>query len=170
MRLRRVLLAAALSAAISPSTTGSAHAANVVSRSDIPAGTIVVKTGARRLYYGLGGGKALEYSVGVGRSGKQWSGNRMILSKHIKPAWTPPAQIRRDKPGLPAVIPGGSPKNPMGHAALLLSGDGQFAIHGTNAPGSIGGFVSYGCIRMHNADVMDLYGRVGIGTPVRVVH
>ena len=71
-------------------------------------------------------------------------------------------------PRCPRVIPGGSPRNPMGAAALTLAG-GQYAIHGTNAPGSIGGFVSYGCIRMHNHDVTDLYARVSVGTPVVVV-
>jgi len=170
MRIARFIIATVVAAAIAPFSAGAASASTVVIKPDVPAGTIVVKTGARRLYYGLGGGKALEYTVGVGRSGKQWTGSRMIMSKHIKPAWTPTAQIRRDKPGLPSVIPGGSPKNPMGAAALVLSGGGQFAIHGTNAPGSIGGFVSYGCIRMHNDDVMDLYSRVGVGTPVKVIH
>ncbi len=70
-------------------------------------------------------------------------------------------------PSFRALIAGGSPRNPMGAAALTLSG-GQYAIHGTNAPGSIGGFVSYGCIRMFNADVLDLYSRVGFGTTVVV--
>ena len=84
-----------------------------------------------------------------------------------QPAWSPPAEVRRDKPYLPHVIPGGSPGNPMGVAAMTLGG-GQYAIHGTNMPGSIGGFVSYGCIRMFNADVLDLYGRVGFGTTVIV--
>jgi lipoprotein-anchoring transpeptidase ErfK/SrfK len=56
----------------------------------------------------------------------------------------------------------------MGAAALTLS-RGQYAIHGTNAPGSIGGFVSYGCIRMFNQDIIDLYQRVGFGTSVVVV-
>jgi lipoprotein-anchoring transpeptidase ErfK/SrfK len=65
------------------------------------------------------------------------------------------------------LIPGGSPQNPMGAAALTLSG-GEYAIHGTNNPGSIGGFVSYGCIRMHNQDIVDLYQRIGVGTPVIV--
>jgi lipoprotein-anchoring transpeptidase ErfK/SrfK len=55
----------------------------------------------------------------------------------------------------------------MGAAALTLS-QGQYAIHGTNAPHSIGGFVSYGCIRMYNQDVMDLYERVNVGTKVVV--
>jgi lipoprotein-anchoring transpeptidase ErfK/SrfK len=76
-------------------------------------------------------------------------------------------QVKRDKPSLPNLIPGGSPHNPMGAEALTLSG-GQYAIHGTNAPGSIGGFVSYGCIRMYNADILDLYNRVSFGTTVMV--
>mgnify|MGYP003450769421 CR=1 FL=1 len=55
----------------------------------------------------------------------------------------------------------------MGVAAMTLA-TGEYAIHGTNSPSSIGGFVSYGCIRMHNQDIVDLYGRVGVGTPVVV--
>jgi lipoprotein-anchoring transpeptidase ErfK/SrfK len=132
------------------------------------AGTVVVVTHQRRLYYVLGNGQALRYPVGVGKAGKQWSGATRIDGKHLNPAWSPPREIRRDKPGLPAVIPGGSPRNPMGVAALTLAG-GQYAIHGTNAPGSIGGSVSYGCIRMFNQDITDLYARVSVGTPVVVV-
>ncbi len=130
-------------------------------------GTIVVRTGERSLYYVLGDGRAVRYTVGVGRQGKQWSGTATIDGKHLSPAWSPPPDVKRDNPRLPHVIAGGSPQNPMGAAALTLSG-GQYAIHGTNMPGSIGGFVSYGCIRMHNADVLDLYGRVGVGTTVVV--
>ena len=130
-------------------------------------GTVVVKTNERALYYVLGGGKAVRYTVGVGRAGKQWTGTSMITGKHLKPAWSPPAEVKRAQPRLPNLIPGGSPHNPMGAAALTLSG-GEYAIHGTNAPGSIGGFVSYGCIRMYNADILDLYNRVGFGTTVVV--
>ena len=111
-------------------------------------GTVVVKTNERALYYVLGNGKAVRYPVGVGRIGKQWSGTAYISSKQLRPAWSPPAEVKRDKPSLPNVIPGGSPGNPMGAAALTLSGGGEYAIHGTNNPGSIGGFVSYGCIRI----------------------
>ena len=56
----------------------------------------------------------------------------------------------------------------MGVAAMTLSGGTEYAIHGTNAPGSIGGFVSHGCIRMFNDDITDLYHRVSIGTQVVV--
>ena len=55
----------------------------------------------------------------------------------------------------------------MGVSSLTLSG-GEYAIHGTNRPGTVGGSVSYGCIRMYNEDVMDLFQRVSVGTPVVV--
>ena len=82
-----------------------------------------------------------------------------IDGKYLHPAWSPPSEVKRDKPDMPDVIPGGSPRNPMGVAAMTLAG-GEYAIHGTNVPGSVGGFVSYGCIRMYNADVSDLFDRV----------
>ncbi|QFR33391.1 L,D-transpeptidase [Ancylobacter sp. TS-1] len=129
-------------------------------------GTIVVSTKERRLYLVLGQGKALRYPVAVGRNGKQWRGTVRIDGKYVRPAWSPPEEIRRDNPKLPNVIPGGTPENPMGERAMTLSGGGQYAIHGTNRPKSIGTFASYGCVRMHNDDIIDLFGRVGIGTPV----
>jgi lipoprotein-anchoring transpeptidase ErfK/SrfK len=131
-------------------------------------GTIVIETGARRLYLILGEGKALRYPVGVGRLGRQWAGRSHIDGRFSLPNWSPPAAIRHDRPELPAVIAGGSPANPLGAAAMTLAG-GNYAIHGTNSPASIGGFVSYGCIRMSNEDVLDLMGRVRIGTPVEVL-
>jgi len=134
---------------------------------NVSPGTIVVRTGERRLYLVLGQGHALRYPVGVGRAGRQWAGRSFIDGKYIKPAWAPPPDIARDRPGMAKVHQGGSPSNPMGAAALTLSG-GEYAIHGTNNPSSIGGFVSYGCIRMYNEDITDLYARVGIGTPVLV--
>jgi lipoprotein-anchoring transpeptidase ErfK/SrfK len=136
-------------------------------REDYMPGTVVIKYNQRRLYYVVGGGKAIAYPVGVGRAGKSWFGTRYIDGKRIKPAWAPPREVKRDNPRLPNVIPGGVPSNPMGAAALTLSG-GEYAIHGTNVPGSVGGFVSYGCIRMHNSDILDLYNRVSYGTRVVV--
>jgi len=133
------------------------------------AGTIVIKTNERRLYYVLGDGKAIRYPVGVGRRGMAWSGTAFIDGKYIRPGWSAPASIRKDYARLPAVVPGGSPSNPMGAAAMTLSGGGEYAIHGTNNPGSVGGFVSHGCIRMYNADIMDLYQRASYGTTVVVL-
>ena len=142
-------------------------AARSVVSAEIPRGTIVVDTSQRRLYLGLGRGKALSYRVAVGRAGKQWTGTTRIRSKHWKPAWSPTAEIIRENPGIQRVIPSMAPNNPMGVAALVR-GKKQYAIHGTNRPSKIGQAVSYGCIRMRNADVADLYKRVGRGTRVIV--
>jgi lipoprotein-anchoring transpeptidase ErfK/SrfK len=169
--MRLVLLSAAIAAAcIAHSISATPAAAREIVRFDgeASAGSIIVRTGERRLYYVLGDGRAVRYRVGVGRFGKQWSGRTYIDGKHLRPAWSPPAAVKRDKPSIPDLIPGGSPRNPMGAAALTLSGGGQYAIHGTNVPRSIGGFVSYGCIRMYNEDVLDLYQRVRVGTSVTV--
>jgi lipoprotein-anchoring transpeptidase ErfK/SrfK len=91
----------------------------------------------------------------------------VISGKHLRPAWSPPEEVRQDNPNLPDVIPGGAPNNPMGVAALTLAG-GEYAIHGTNRPDSIGTFASYGCIRMHNRDIADLLEHVNVGTRVVV--
>ena len=148
-----------------------AHARDLVPFADagISPGTIVIRTAERRLYFVTGHGQAVRYPVGVGRAGMQWSGQVRVEGKFLQPDWAPPAVVRRDNPSLPEVIHGGSPRNPLGVAALTLTG-GDYAIHGTNNPKSIGGFVSYGCIRMHNADISDLYARVRVGTPVVVTH
>jgi len=132
-------------------------------------GSIVVDSDNHYLYYVLNDGKAIRYPVGVGKRGMAWSGTASIDGKYIKPGWTAPASIRRDYSGLPTVIPGGSPSNPMGAAAMTLSGGGEYAIHGTNNPGSVGGFVSHGCIRMYNQDILDLYEQVSFGTTVVVL-
>lgn len=134
----------------------------------VATGTIVIKTSERRLYLVLPRGRALRYPIGVGRAGREWSGSSYIKAKFLRPNWAPPAEIRRDRPDLPEVVAGGSPMNPMGAAAMTLAG-GPYAIHGTNAPDTIGGFVSYGCIRMYNADITDLFARVELGTPVIVM-
>ena len=139
----------------------------VTYRGNEPPGAIVIRTNERRLYLVLGDGTAIRYPVGVGRAGKQWEGWAEVEGKHVKPAWSPPDEIRADNPKLPEVIPGGAPGNPMGPRALTLSA-GQYAIHGTNRPESVGSFVSYGCIRMYNEDIVDLFDPVRVGTPVVV--
>ena len=145
------------------------HARETVRLNGYSAGTIVIKTNERRLYYVISEGQALRYRVGVGKAGMAWAGTSSIDGKYIKPAWQAPDSIRKDYSRLPPVVPGDSPSNPMGAAALTLSGGGQYAIHGTNNPGSVGGFVSHGCIRMYNQDIMDLFARVSVGTKVVVL-
>ncbi|GJE18147.1 L,D-transpeptidase [Methylobacterium marchantiae] len=130
-------------------------------------GTVVIRTSERRLYLVNGDGTAIRYPVAVGKPGKQWTGATRIDGKYVEPAWSPPREVKRDNPRLPDVIAGGSPHNPMGAAAMTLAG-GEYAIHGTNRPNSVGTYASYGCIRMYNQDVVDLYGRVSVGTQVYV--
>jgi lipoprotein-anchoring transpeptidase ErfK/SrfK len=169
MWLRMLAVGVSAFAALALLAPSLAEARQVVHLAGYSAGTIVVKTRQRRLYYMMTDDTAIEYPVGVGRLGMAWSGTAYIDGKYIKPAWSPPDMIKRENPRVPSVIASGSSANPMGAAAMTLSGGGQYAIHGTNNPGSIGGFVSHGCIRMYNADIMDLYGRVGLGTKVVVL-
>src|SRR5882762_426641 len=170
VRWLTALAATLLSTNLTISASQPAAARDVVAFRDngYSAGMIVIRTSERRLYYVMGDGRAVRYPVGVGKSGKAWSGRVQIEGKYIQPAWSPPADVKRDKPQLPNLIAGGSPRNPMGAAAMTLSGGGQYAIHGTNVPGTVGGFVSYGCFRMYNQDVLDLYSRVSVGTSVVV--
>ena len=131
-------------------------------------GSIVVRTSERRLYLVLGGGQAERFPVGVGKAGKRWTGVKRIERRMWHPDWAPPAEVKHDIPSLPNLIKGGTPGNPMGVAALVLTG-GDYAIHGTNRPNSVGGFVSYGCIRMYNSDISRLFQQVSVGTPVYVM-
>jgi lipoprotein-anchoring transpeptidase ErfK/SrfK len=130
-------------------------------------GTIIISQSARRLFLVEGEGAVRSYRVAVGKAGKSWLGLAHINGKHVAPAWAPPADVKRDNPNLPNYIPGGVPQNPMGARALTLD-RAEIAIHGTSPTmrASIGRAASYGCIRMLNEDVIDLFERVQIGTPV----
>jgi lipoprotein-anchoring transpeptidase ErfK/SrfK len=130
------------------------------------AGTIIVDTGERRLYLVQPGGKALKYGIGVGRPGFTWTGLHTVTNKVEWPDWTPPPQMRKRQPGLPAHMEGG-PDNPLGARAMYL-GSTFYRIHGTSEPWTIGQAVSSGCFRMTNDDVTDLYERVKVGTKVVV--
>ena len=168
-RTALIALAAATILMMMIGTATPAHASEVVRyNAEVQPGTIVVKTAERKLYLVLGDGQALRYTVAVGRPGKQWQGKAQVNGKYVRPAWTPPAEVKADNPKLPDVIPGGAPNNPMGVAAMTLSG-GEYAIHSTNKPESIGKFASYGCIRMLNQDITDLFERVDVGTQVMVM-
>ena len=162
-----MVAASAIGAMMAVTGAASARPELVGIAGDYSPGTIVVKTGERKLYLVIDGSHAMRYTVGVGKAGRQWAGTTKIDGKYKNPAWAPPADVKRDKPNIPDVIPGGSPQNPMGVAAMTLAG-GEYAIHGTNVPNSVGGYVSYGCIRMLNTDITDLYDRVSIGTTVVV--
>ncbi|MBB4019144.1 lipoprotein-anchoring transpeptidase ErfK/SrfK [Chelatococcus caeni] len=164
----KIVMAASAASVAFALLAAPAKSREIVSFSGYAPGTVVVRTKERRLYFVAGEGVALRYPVAVGKPGKQWRGIARIDGKYVRPAWSPPAEVKRDNPHLPDVIPGGVPQNPMGERALTLTGD-EYAIHGTNRPDSIGRFASYGCIRMHNADIIDLFERVAVGTPVVVL-
>src|SRR6516164_5800901 len=132
-----------------------------------PAGTIVIDTPNTYLYFVLGNGKALRYGIGVGREGFTWSGSERISRLAEWPDWNPPEQMIERQPYLPRFMAGGE-GNPLGARALYL-GDTLYRIHGTNQPSTIGTFVSSGCIRLTNEDIMDLYKRVKVGTRVVVL-
>jgi lipoprotein-anchoring transpeptidase ErfK/SrfK len=132
-----------------------------------PAGTIIVDTPHTFLYFTLGGGQAVRYGIGVGRRGFTWSGVEHVSRKSEWPDWTPPPEMIARQPYLPRWV-GGGPGNPLGARALYL-GSSDYRIHGTNDPTSIGTQVSSGCIRLRNADVIDLYRRVSVGTKVVVL-
>jgi lipoprotein-anchoring transpeptidase ErfK/SrfK len=132
------------------------------------AGSIVIVTKQRKLYFVDSPGNAIEYNIGVGRTGFTWSGTHKVSSKKEWPTWTPPEQMHARQKGLPKQMPGG-PNNPLGARAIYL-GSTLYRIHGSNDPDSIGTADSSGCFRMHNDDVIDLYGRVAIGATVHVIN
>jgi len=130
------------------------------------AGTIIVDTPHRYLYYVLDHNQAIRYSIAVGAEGYGWSGVTAISQKREWPDWTPtPGELKRF-PELPRHMAGG-PDNPLGARALYL-GSTLYRIHGTNEPWKIGAAVSSGCIRMSNNDAIDLYNRAKVGTKVIV--
>jgi lipoprotein-anchoring transpeptidase ErfK/SrfK len=132
-----------------------------------PPGTIVIDTPNKFLYLVEGGGRAIRYGIGVGRPGFTWSGLHTVSSKKEWPDWVPPKEMLARQPYLPHFMSGG-PNNPLGARALYL-GSTLYRIHGSNEPWTIGQNVSSGCIRLRNADVIDLYERVKIGAKVVVM-
>jgi lipoprotein-anchoring transpeptidase ErfK/SrfK len=136
----------------------------------LPAGTLVISQSQRRLFLLQGDGMALSYPIAVGKAGKAWSGWARINGKYVQPDWAPPAMVKQANPRLPNLIRGGAPGNPMGARALTLDRE-EIAIHGTtnSMRASIGSAASFGCIRMYNEDVMDLFDRVSVGASVVAV-
>lgn len=147
---------------------------------DEPPGTIVVDPQRHFLYFVEGGGRAIRYGVGVGRTGFGWSGVATVHNKQEWPDWYPPKEMIARQPELRQQLddlqgglgmPGG-PRNPLGSRAMYLwqgDKDTLYRIHGTVEPWTIGKSVSSGCIRMINQDVIDLYMRAAVGAKVIVL-
>ncbi|MDX3805281.1 MAG: L,D-transpeptidase [Bosea sp. (in: a-proteobacteria)] len=149
------------------------------SRREAP-GSIIVDPGSYHLYFVESPGVATRYGVGVGREGFGWSGNARINMKRDWPDWVPPQEMIERDPEIKAQLEKtsrglgvrGGPKSPLGARTLYLFGDGRdlgYRIHGTLEPYTVGTNVSSGCIRMINQDIVHLYARVSLGTPVTVL-
>jgi len=143
-------------------------------KDSLPAGEVHVVTDRHYLYWTLGEGRALRYGVAVGAEGLNFRGTAVVARKVEWPSWKPTADMIAREPArygpLADGMPGG-PGNPLGARALYLYRDGRdtaYRIHGTTQPWTIGRSVSSGCIRMVNDHVIDLYGRVPLGTRVTV--
>jgi L,D-transpeptidase ErfK/SrfK len=140
---------------------------------DAPREGIVVNLAEKRLFYYPANDRVETFSLGIGREGWETPvGRYSIIEKTENPTWTPPASIRaeyaKDGKILPAVVPAG-PDNPLGGYRLRLSNP-SYLIHGTNKPWGVGMPVSSGCMRMFPESIEHLFGRVEVGTPVRVVN
>jgi lipoprotein-anchoring transpeptidase ErfK/SrfK len=151
------------------------HRQEVDYQTNQPAGTVVIDPDEHFLYFVLGGGEAIRYGIGVGRTGFGWRGTVRVGNKAEWPVWTPPpvmiARERQRGHKLPPMMAGG-PQNPLGARAMYLYGNGGdtgFRIHGTSEPWTIGLNVSSGCIRLINDDVIDLYDHVKVGAKVVVL-
>lgn len=137
-------------------------------------GSIVIDTFARKLYFIEEGGKAIRYSIAVGREGLSFRGTGVIGRKEEWPSWTPTANMVRTRPDLYAAYAGGLPGgliNPLGARAMYIyrnGADSRFRIHGTIDNASIGHATSAGCIRLFDQDAIDLYNRVKMGARVKV--
>ena len=153
-----------------PRTHGPATRQLVPYPSSEPAGTIIISNADRTLHRILGNGLAEQFRISVGRDGFTWTGTTYVGAKAEWPGWRPPAEMRERQRGLPDYVPPG-PLNPLGARAIYLHSNGRdtlYRIHGTNNAKSIGGYETSGCFRLTNADVMDLFDRVAVGTKVIV--
>jgi len=131
-----------------------------------PVGTIVVDKSQHFLYLIQPNNVALRYGIGIGGQCIELAGLRRIASMAEWPQWKAPLEMVTQKLAEPGVLAGG-PGNPLGARVLDLD-DNVSRINGTNAPKTIGTTVAFGCFRLVNDDIVDLYRRVHVGTQVVV--
>lgn len=143
---------------------------------DTPREGIVVNLAELRLYYFPPGQNIVQvYPLGIGQLGLETPVTTTRVSQKIpNPTWTPTPGIRarslEQGIKLPPVVPAG-PNNPLGRFALRLGvGSGEYLIHGTSAPDSVGLRVSSGCMRMNAPDIKALFEQVRVGTRVQIIN
>jgi len=136
---------------------------------------IVINMAELRLYYFTPDGRYVyTFPVGLGRVA--WR-TPLALTKVVKkekdPVWTAPESIRNyilKKTGkLPKKVVPPGPENPLGGYSLRL-GLNSYLIHGTNAPTSVGTFISSGCMRLNADAIKLLYEQVPVDTLVHIIH
>jgi lipoprotein-anchoring transpeptidase ErfK/SrfK len=137
------------------------------------AGTIVVNTSERHLYLVQEGGRAIRYGVGIGREGFAWEGRASVGRKAVWPTWTPPLEMQERQPETREWAGGMPPglTNPLGARAMYIYQGGRdtlYRLHGTMEVATIGEAVSSGCVRLLFHDIIDLYQRCPVGTPIVV--
>ena len=153
------------------------HVLRIDSRHIVPAALgsveLVVNIPQRMLFYRGANGSTVGYPVGVGR--RDWptpTGAFEVAVLERYPTWNVPASIlaesRRKGRVQAAVVPPG-PNNPLGEYWIGLSRSG-IGIHATNAPMSIYGTVSHGCIRVHPDDISRVFGRISVGAKGRIIY
>jgi lipoprotein-anchoring transpeptidase ErfK/SrfK len=160
----------AVAGGLVPRSLGPTTRAMVTIAQSYPAGTIVIVSENQTLDLVVSKNRAIRYKIGVGRDGFRWSGIVKVGRKAEWPGWRPPAEMKARSPELPDLVPPG-PLNPLGARGIYLyrgNTDTLYRIHGTNEQSTVGGFASSGCFRMSNADVIDLYERVKVGSTVIV--
>lgn len=131
-----------------------------------PVGTVIIDKSQRFLYLVQPNNVALRYAVGIGQQCVELAGLRHVARKTEWPQWEAPPEMVKQNLARPGILPGG-PGNPLGARVLELD-DNVSHINGTNAPNTIGTTVAFGCIRLVNDDIIDLYGRVAVGATVVV--
>jgi lipoprotein-anchoring transpeptidase ErfK/SrfK len=131
-----------------------------------PVGTVIIDKLQHFLYLVQPNGVALRYGIGIGAQCADLIGLRHVASMAEWPPWEAPPDMVKQKLAQSSTL-AGAPGNPLGARALMLD-DNRSRVHGTNAPKTIGTNVAFGCIRLVNDDIVDLYGRVQVGTPVLV--
>ncbi|MCG0455400.1 L,D-transpeptidase family protein [Enterobacter cloacae complex sp. ECC445] len=143
---------------------------------DTPREGIVVNLAELRLYYFPPGENIVQvFPLGIGQLGLETPVTTTRVSQKIpNPTWTPTPGIRarslEQGIKLPPVVPAG-PNNPLGRFALRLGvGNGEYLIHGTSAPDSVGLRVSSGCMRMNAPDIKALFEQVRVGTRVQIIN
>jgi lipoprotein-anchoring transpeptidase ErfK/SrfK len=131
-----------------------------------PVGTVIIDKLQHYLYLIQPNNVALRYGIGLGEQCTELAGLRHVASKAEWPSWQATPDMIARKLAKPGVLAGG-PGNPLGARVMELD-DGKSRINGTNAPATVGTNVIFGCVRLGNDDVVDLYGRVQNGTAVVV--